>query len=111
MAENGVRIFVFMLPLVLPLNLTNTSERIGLWVYIIGTLIYFSSWLPILFRPQSTWSNSMAGLLAPRLTPFFSFLGVALIGESWIYAAIAVLFIFLHTWHGIQNMNISVQPN
>lgn len=104
MAENGMRIFVFMLPLLIPLKLTSMMERIGLWVYIIGTLVYFASWLPFLFAPRSAWSNSPAGLLAPRLTPFFSFLGVALIGESYIYALIAVIFITLHTWHGIHNI-------
>ncbi len=102
-AENVVRIFVFVLPLLLPLQLKDITSKAGLWVYIIGTLIYFASWLPFLFAPQSTWSNSPVGLLAPRLTPFLAFLGVAFIGHSWPYGVIAALFIFLHTWHGVQN--------
>ncbi|PKO02665.1 MAG: hypothetical protein CVU43_06785 [Chloroflexi bacterium HGW-Chloroflexi-5] len=103
-SENVVRIFVFVLPLLLPLQLKDITSKAGLWIYIIGTLIYFASWLPFLFAPQSAWSNSPAGLLAPRLTPFLTFLGVALIGHSWTYGVIAALFIFLHTWHGIQNL-------
>ncbi|HCS39564.1 MAG TPA: hypothetical protein DIW44_08265 [Anaerolineaceae bacterium] len=104
MAENVVRIFVFVLPLLLPLHLKDITSNTGLWIYIIGTLIYFASWLPLLFAPQSVWSNSAAGLLAPRLTPYLSFLGVAIIGQSWLYAVIAGFFIILHTWHGVQNL-------
>jgi hypothetical protein len=99
-----VRIFVFVLPLLLPLQQKDITSKAGLWIYIIGTLIYFASWLPFLFAPQSAWSNSTPGLLAPRLTPFLPFLGVALIGHSWPYGVIAALFIFLHTWHGVQNL-------
>lgn len=103
-AENVVRIFVFVLPLLLPLQLKDITSKAGLWIYIIGTLIYFASWLPFLIAPQSVWTNSPVGLLAPRLTPFLAFLGVAIIGHSWPYGVIAALFIFLHTWHGVQNL-------
>jgi hypothetical protein len=106
MSENILRVFVFMLPLFIPLQLTSHTDKIGFWVYGIGTLIYFASWLPFLFSPQSAWCDSLAGLLAPRLTPFISFLGVAVIGESWSYGVIAALFIALHIWHGLQNMNL-----
>jgi len=76
-------------------------------IYLPGTLIYFGSWLPLLVAPASPWTNSAAGLLAPRLTPFLSFLGIALLGGSWPYGIIAALFIFLHTLHGCQNLELS----
>ncbi len=103
-AENVMRIFVFVLPLLMPLQLKDITSKTGLWIYILGTLIYFASWLPLLFAPQSAWSNSSAGLLAPRLTPFLAFLGIALIGHSWPYGVIAALFTIIHTWHGVQNL-------
>lgn len=106
-AENILRLMVFALPLLMPLQINDKTSVTGLWLYILGTLIYFTSWLPILFAPLSTWSNSSAGLLAPRLTPFLVFLGVALIGDSWPYGVISVLFITLHTLHGIQNFQYS----
>jgi hypothetical protein len=106
-AENISRLFVFALPLFMPLQLKDSSSQTGLWIYIIGTLIYFASWLPFLFAPRSAWSESTAGLLAPRLTPFITFLGVALIGHSWVYVLIAALFIALHTWHGVHNLKES----
>lgn len=112
-AENVTRIAIFILPLLIPLPvgadrdpplLVHSVGRIGLMVYVISTLIYFASWLPLLLTPGSTWSSSIAGLLAPRLTPFLCFLGIAMIGRSWLYGSLAAIFTLLHTWHGIQNL-------
>ncbi len=107
-AENIARILVFALPLLIPLPRgllwQSILPRAGLAVYLVGTLVYFASWLPLLLAQPSAWSNTPAGLLAPRLTPFLSFLGVALLGGSWLYGGIAAIFIVFHTWHGIQNL-------
>jgi hypothetical protein len=70
----------------------------------LGTLVYFATWLPLLSAPASAWSNSTPGLLAVRLTPYLSFLGIAILGYSWVYGVIAAVFILLHTWHRIQNL-------
>ena len=103
-AENLSRLLVFAFPLLLPLQVKHGWNKAGLAVYSLGTLIYFASWLPLLLSPDSRWSHRTAGLLAPRLTPFLSFLGISLVGSSWLYAGISILFIFLHTLHGIQNL-------
>ncbi len=102
--ENITRIVVFILPLLLPLQLKEPWNRVGLTVYIIGVLVYFASWLPLLFAPGSAWSNSVPGLFAPRLTPLLFFIGIALIGNSWRYGILAAVFTLFHTWHGIQNL-------
>ncbi|MFO7583815.1 MAG: hypothetical protein R6W69_03715 [Anaerolineales bacterium] len=104
MAENITRILVFALPLFLPLKFKGTWNKTGLVVYGLGTLIYFASWLPLLLTPASAWSQSAAGLLAPRLTPFIPFLGIAMVCNAWPYGLISAVFIFFHTWHGIQNL-------
>jgi hypothetical protein len=107
-AENFMRILVFALPLVMALprgaDWRSVLPQAGLVIYLLGTLIYFATWLPLLSAPDSAWSNSRPGLLAARLTPFLSFLGIALLGAAWPYGVIAAIFIFLHTWHGIQNL-------
>ena len=107
-AENVIRVLVFALPVLIPLprgaDWQSAPPRIGLAVYIVGTLVYFASWLPLLLAPDSAWSNCAFGLLATRLTPFLSFLGIALIGGSWPYGTIAAMFIFFQTWHGLQNL-------
>ncbi|MFH2102643.1 MAG: hypothetical protein ABIJ39_04725 [Chloroflexota bacterium] len=103
-AENLTRILVFALPLLLPLPVKDTWSKAGLIVYIARTLVYFASWLPLLLAPGSAWSNSTLGLLAPRLTPFLSLLGIALTGGAWPYGVLSAVFIFFQTWHGIQNL-------
>ena len=105
-AENITRIIIFAFPLILPLRVQNNISKKGLTVYIIGTLLYFASWIPLIWMPASDWSASTIGLLAPRLTPLLPFLGIALIGHSAPYAVFSVIFIALHTWHGIQNLTL-----
>lgn len=103
-AEHITRIIVFAFPLLLPLRFGDAMSKTGLAVFIIGSLIYFASWIPLIWIPGSSWSQGAAGLLAPRLTPLLSFLGIAWIGHSAPYAVFSILFIALHTWHGIQNL-------
>ena len=103
--ENIVRILVFIMPLLIPLQIRDGVSRTGLIVYIVGTLVYFASWLPLMFAPQSPWSMSAIGALAPFVTPLAVFGGIALIGGSWGYGVISAVFIFLHTWHGVQNIS------
>jgi hypothetical protein len=107
-AENASRTLVFALPLFMPLSgkadWQSEIHRAGLILYVLGTVTYFATWLPLLFAPDSVWSNSAIGLLAPRLTPFLPFLGIALLGGSWPYGLISAVFIVLHSWHGIQNL-------
>ena len=103
-AENMARIVVFAFPLLLPLRVQDAISKTGLSIYLIGTLFYFITWIPLIWMPDSLWSQSAAGLLAPRLIPLLPFLGIALIGHSMPYAVLAALFIILHTWHGLQNL-------
>ncbi len=103
-AESTIRICLFILPVLLPLQMKGPWARSGWVLYIFGTLVYFATWMPLLLRPDSDWSNGPVGLLAPRLTPFLPFLGIALIGKSWPYGIISALFIFFHTAHGVQNL-------
>jgi hypothetical protein len=103
-AENIVRIAVFAFPLLLPLRVQDAVSKTGLSLYLIGALVYFMTWIPLIWMPDSIWSQSAVGLLAPRLTPLLPFLGIALIGHSMPYGILAALFIILHTWHGIQNL-------
>ena len=105
-AENITRIIIFAAPLILPLRHKDNVSKTGLAIYIIGTLIYFATWIPLIWIPDSLWSQSAAGLLAPRLTPLLPFLGIALIGRSTPYGVFSILFIALHTWHGIQNLTL-----
>jgi hypothetical protein len=103
-AQNIFRLATFILPLLLRIKIDTSFGKIGLAGYIIGTLVYFASWLPLMLAPQSSWSQSIPGLFAPRLTPLLSLVGIALIAQSWPYGLIATVFLVFHTWHGMQNL-------
>ncbi len=107
-AENITRLIVFVLPLLLPLRVQDMVSKTGMAAYLIGMMLYFITWIPLIWMPDSVWSQSAVGLLAPRLTPLLPFLGIALIGHSAPYAMISALFIFFHTLHGIQNLGLRV---
>lgn len=104
-AENLTRIVTFAFPILLPLQTQGSLSKTGWIFYLAGILIYFASWIPLMMAPYSGWSQSAAGLLAPRITPFLPFLGIALIGHSMPYVFVSALFIILHTWHGMQNLS------
>ncbi len=103
--ENISRMAAFMLPLLIPLHLDSPIQKTGLILYLFGTLLYFASWLPLMLAPSSTWSNHSIGLFAPRITPLLPFIGIALIGRSWLYTIIVIAFILLHNLHGIDNLH------
>lgn len=93
-----------ILPFFLRMKFDTHLGKLGLAIYIVGTLIYFASWIPLMVAPLSSWSQNALGLLAPSLTPWLALLGIALIAASWPYGLVATIFIFFHTWHGIQNL-------
>ncbi len=106
--EKAFRFSAFVLPLIMPLSLVTNTQKTGLIIYIIGSLIYFASWLPQMYRPDSIWSKGVIGFLTPSYTPIIWFLGIALIGNdsfigipyfSIIYLGIALLFVSFHSVH------------
>ena len=106
--ENASRTVVLALPFFMPLDIATPIQRRGLAVFAVGTLIYFASWLPLIFSPSSAWSASAAGFLAPAYTPALWLLGLALAGRRlfwgrfyrwWFYLAAAALFLSAHIFH------------
>jgi len=106
--ENIFRLFVFFLPLLMPLKIETQSQRLGLWLYILGTATYFISWLVQIYFPQSPWSLSVFGFLAPAYTPLIWLTGIGLIGntlyfsspyQSWMYILLSVTFVGFHMSH------------
>jgi hypothetical protein len=108
--ENAFRLIVFILPALMPLRIETQSQKIGLWLYIAGTVIYFVSWLAQMYFPQSAWSLSSWGFLAPAYTPLIWLTGIGLIGStlyfsspyrSWMYIATSVIFVGFHLSHAM----------
>jgi hypothetical protein len=106
--ENGARLLVFLLPFAMPLELASGRQRMGALVFAAGTAVYFASWLPLMLAPESVWSRSRWGFLAPAYTPAVWLLGLALLGQrlfgttsdsSWVYLACAAAFLAAHVAH------------
>jgi len=107
-AENVLRIFIFGLPLVMTFSLKTKRQKIGFTLFLLGILLYFSSWIALILYPQIQWSRSLMGLLAPAYTTLLWLIGISLIGNksvlkikqvSIIYMIISVLFVLVHTYH------------
>lgn len=107
-SENVLRFFVFTLPLFIPLSIKTKIQKTGFLIYFVGVLLYFSSWLMVIFYPESDWSQSLIGFTAPAYTTIIWFIGIGLIGNntffksirlSLIYIFISVLFVVFHALH------------
>ncbi|WP_157046197.1 hypothetical protein [Geotalea uraniireducens] len=109
LAENILRIAVMILPLVMRFSISTLSQRVGLWLYLVGIVLYFASWWVQIAFPESAWSTSAAGFLAPAYTPVVWLAGIALIGDtltisampysSRIYLVLSGLFLIFHNLH------------
>lgn len=104
-SEGILRNLAFVLPILMPLQWQDPISLLGIGVYAIGLPVYCSTWLPLIYAPGAGWSKSPIGLLAPYVTPLFFFFGIALIGQSWLYLLVALLFVVVHTWHGLQSFD------
>lgn len=108
--ENILRIAVFILALLMPLSISTATQKRGLFLYSAGTIVYFASWLALIYFPGSEWSNNLMGFMAPAYTPLFWLTGIGLIGNSfyfnlpyrrWIFILTAVLFLMFHNFHAV----------
>lgn len=108
--ENSLRVAVFALPFLMPLELSAPASGRALLVYGAGTLVYFASWLALILSPTSSWSTSPWGFAAPAYTPLLWLLGIALLGRRlfwgafyrwWMYLVIAVAFLAAHISHTV----------
>jgi hypothetical protein len=106
--ENIFRMLVFVLPLLMPLRIETPIQKLGLFLYITGTAVYFLSWLAQMYFSESTWSLSVFGSLAPAYTPLIWLTGIGLIGStlyfpsfyrSWIYTLLSIIFVAFHLSH------------
>ncbi len=106
--ENVLRMVVILLPLLMPLRIETDSQKLGLAIFVIGVLIYFSSWLMQIYFPESVWSKSVFGFMAPAYMTMIWFIGIGLVGETlfvkipyhpMVYIGIAAGFVVFHSLH------------
>jgi len=107
-SEHVLRIIVFAFPIIMIFSLKTRVQKIGFGIYLVGILIYFLSWTATIIYPQSNWSTSLVGFMAPAFTTLIFFIGIGLIGHkaylkipylSQIYITLSVLFVLFHSLH------------
>jgi len=108
LGENILRIAVMGIPFLMVLSFETSSQKAGLAWYLIGTVLYFLSWIMVIAYPESDWSLSVFGYTAPAFTPIIWLVGIGLIGQqsflpikhlSQIYQILASIFVLFHTWY------------
>jgi hypothetical protein len=106
--ENSVRLVVFVMPLFFSISTTTRTQKQGVVWYGMGTAVYFCSWLPHFFIPESAWSHSWLGFMAPACTPLLWLIGIGLLGDRFhfpqryrpiYYIAPAFIFVIFHCTH------------
>ena len=106
--ENSLRLAVVLPPFLMPLEVATVAQRRGLLLFVVGTVLYFLAWVALMIFPQSRWSTSQLGFLAPAYTPLVWLAGVGLIGRRlywpspyrwWVYIGLACGFVVLHVTH------------
>jgi len=112
--ENLFRSIIFILPLFFFLNITSSFDKKGLFIFFFGIALYFSSWLMLIYAPNSSWSNSILGFIAPAYTPLIWLVGLSLLVESyyfklayskWHYILPSIAFSTFHVSHAIYVYN------
>jgi hypothetical protein len=107
-SENILRIIVFSLPIIMKFSLKTNLQKKGFFLYILGVLLYFGSWLMQIYFPEFSWSKSMLGFMAPAYTTLIWFLGIGLIGNksfikiphiSLLFILVSSLFVIIHILH------------
>jgi hypothetical protein len=90
------------------LKISGIKQKGGLLLYVAGVLLYFAAWIVLMYLPNTAWSNSILGLLAPAYTPLFWLIGSGFIGNSlffnilyrrWLYFLLVIVFLIFHNWH------------
>ena len=102
--ENILRLPVFLLPLFMPLKFSGGTAPAGWLLYILGSFLYYFSWVVLISRPQSRWSSARLGLLAPAYTTIFWLAGIGLIAASWGYILISLVFVLVHMLNTAANL-------
>ncbi len=107
-AESVLRIAVFVLPFLMPLDMAAPGAGRALLIFGAGTLLYFASWLALIWLPESRWSRRPWGFTAPAYTPLLWLFGISLLGDRlfwgtfyrwWMYLVLCVVLLAAHITH------------
>ncbi len=107
-SENILRIIVFIMLLIMSISFDTKLQKADLIIYLVGVILYFLSWVVQIYYPETMWSKSIFGFMAPAYITIIWFIGIGLVGTtsffkipymSFIYISISTLFVLFHSLH------------
>jgi hypothetical protein len=109
LGERIGQVFVFGFPVLMRIRLDTPRQRLGLRLYGAGLVAYYASWFALILFPDSVWSTSVIGFVAPAYTPLPWLAGIALMSDGWYvrripyrwwyYLAGSLVFLAFHVSH------------
>lgn len=110
--ENIGRILIFVMPAFFTIGISTKTQKRGFILYLAGVMLYFLSYVALIIYPDSTWSTSIIGFVAPAYTNIFWMTGLALLGEKFYFPArlgyrpvyflaLVVIFLSIHITHAV----------
>ncbi|MDC7124204.1 MAG: hypothetical protein PQJ46_01465 [Spirochaetales bacterium] len=101
--ESIFRYITFTFTFFIVIELKTRLQKAGLLIFIIGIIIYFSSWSIQMFAHESMFATSFIGFCAPAYTAIIWLLGIGLLSANkykrMIFIPVSLIFIMLHTVH------------
>lgn len=106
--ESLSRWLVVLLPVLMPITLATRRQRIGFVVWTAGTAAYFTAWIAVIAWPDSAWSRSAIGYLAPAYLALPWLVGIGMMSDRlyvrspyrwWQYVVLSAVFTAFHVAH------------
>jgi len=104
--ETITRIITTVFSIIMTINIQN---KIGLIIYIIGSVIYLSSYFVEIYFPDTLFGRNIIFILAPYWTSVIWLIGIGLVGNRLflnipyhftVYIILSIIFATIHTIHG-----------
>jgi len=107
--ETIARIIIMAFSMIMAINIKNEIEKTGLIIYIIGAIIYFTSYFIEIYASNTLFGRNIFFILAPYWTSVIWLTGIGLAGNRLfvnipyhftVYLLLSVAFAAIHTIHG-----------
>jgi len=107
--ETITRIIIIAFSIIMAINIQNKIEMIGIIIYIIGIIIYFTSYFIEIYAANTLFGKNIIFILAPYWTSIIWLVGIGLVGNRLfinipyhftVYLILSVIFTAIHTIHG-----------
>jgi len=108
-AETITRIITIAFSMIMAVNIQNITGKTGLIIYIIGVIIYFTSYFIEIYFSDTLFGRNIIFILAPYWTSVIWLIGIGLLGNRLfvnipyhftVYLIFSIIFAAIHTIHG-----------